>query len=892
MAVSRRKFMTSALSISTLAAISTTELISALTSSASAASPAGDVVGKISVGYQGWFAAIGDGSPINAWWHWAANWGASPSPSNNGTLRAWPDMSDYPAKYQTAYANLGSGQPATLFSDYDQSTVTAQFASMQANNIDTAALQRFNPTGGEGPIRDAVTARVRIAAEATGRKFYIMYDVSGWTNMQSEIKTDWTNKMAAYTASPMYAKQNGKPVVCIWGFGFNDDNHNFTAAQCLDVINFFKTQGCYVIGGVPREWRTGVGGSRAGFIDTYHAMNMISPWMVGAIGTIADSDGVYNQFTVSDQADCAAHGVDYQPCVLPGDLSGRQRVHGDFMWHQFYNMCRAGVAGIYISMFDEFNEGNQIVKTAATQAGVPTNSGLLSLDEDGTPCSSDYYLRLTGDGGRMLKGQIALTATRPTQPVVGGGGGDTQAPTVPGNLAASGVTASSVNLTWAASTDNVGVAGYQIHRNGAVIATVTSLSYTASGLNPSTAYSFTVTATDAAGNVSGASNTVNITTAASGTTNLALHKTTSESSHTQTYASANTVDGDANSYWESNNNAFPQWIQVDLGATSPITQVVALLPATWGARNQTMSVTASTDGTNFSTLSGSNGYTFDPNSGNKATINFTSTTQRYVRLNITANTGWPAGQISEFQVYGTSGGGGGDTQAPSAPGNLTSPAHTSSSVSLSWSASTDNVGVTGYQVRQAGAIVATVSGTSYTVNGLNPGAAYTFTVTATDAAGNTSAASNAVNVTTSAAANTNLAAGKPTSESGHTQTYSSGNVVDGNANTYWESVDNAFPQWIQVDLGAATAISRIVLKLPPSTSWGARTQTLSAQGSTDGSTFTTVKNSAGYTFDPNSGGNAVTITFTSTSQRYVRLNFTANTGWPAGQLSEFEVYAS
>ena len=235
---------------------------------------------------------------------------------------------------------------------------------------------------------------------------------------------------------------------------------------------------------------------------------------------------------------------------------------------------------------------------------------------------------------------------------------------------------------------------------------------------------------------------------------------------------------------------------------------------------------------------------------------------------------------------------GGEPQPPSAPGNLTSPAHTSSSVSLSWTASTSNIGITGYQVRQAGAIVATVTGTSYTVNGLNPSTAYSFTVAAIDAAGNVSAASNTVSVTTSAAANTNLAAGKPTSESGHTQTYSSGNVVDGNANTYWESVDSAFPQWIQVDLGAATAISRIVLKLPPSTSWGARTQTLSVQGSVDGSTFTTVKSSAAYTFDPNSGGNAVTITSTSMSPRYVRLNFTANTGWPAGQLSEFEVYAS
>ena len=326
-------------------------------------------------------------------------------------------MAEYTAKYQTGYSNFNNGTAATLFSSYDQQTVNTHFLWMAQNGCDTAALQRFNPNSSEGPTRDAMAQKVRTAAEANSRKFYIMYDVTGWTNMQTEIKTDWTSKMSAHTASSAYAKQNGKPVVCIWGFGFNDVNHNFTAAQCLDVINWFKSQGCYVIGGVPREWRTGVGGSRPGFSGVYHAMNMISPWMVGAIGNIGDSDNVYNQFNVGDQADCNANGIDYQPCVLPGDVSGRQRVHGDFMWHQFYNMVRVGAQGIYISMFDEYGEGNQIAKTAATQATTPAGSGLLALDEDGTACSSDYYLRLTGDGGRMLKGQIALTSTRPTQPV-------------------------------------------------------------------------------------------------------------------------------------------------------------------------------------------------------------------------------------------------------------------------------------------------------------------------------------------------------------------------------------------------------------------------------------------------------------------------------------------
>lgn len=528
---------------------------------------------------------------------------------------------------------------------------------MQQNGCDTAALQRFNPNSSEGPTRDAMASKVRTAAEGYGRKFYIMYDVSGWTNMQSEIKTDWTSKMAALTSSSAYARQNGKPVVCIWGFGFNDTNHDFSAATCLDVINWFKGQGCYVIGGVPREWRTGVGGSRSGFINVYHGFNMLSPWMVGAIGNAADSDSVYQQFNVGDQADCNANGVDYQPCVLPGDVSGRQRAHGDFMWRQFYNMVRVGAQGIYISMFDEYGEGNQICKTAATAAGVPAGSGLLALDEDGTACSSDYYLRLTADGGRMLKGQLALTATRPTSPVVSG---DTQPPSAPAGLTSPGHTDTAVSLAWTAATDNVGVSGYHVYlvngTSSTLVASTSGTTFTVTGLTASTSYIFGVRAYDVAGNNSGLSNQLSVTTGAtSSTTNLALHKPTSESSHTQVYGSGNVVDGDPNSYWESNNNnTFPQWVQVDLGSSSTVKRFVLNLPpaTAWATRSQTIAVSGSTDGTNFTTLAAAASYTFNPGTGNTTTITLGSAVQaRYVRLTFTANSGWPAGQLSECAVY-------------------------------------------------------------------------------------------------------------------------------------------------------------------------------------------------------------------------------------------------
>ncbi|MEY9871679.1 hypothetical protein ABH931_001152 [Streptacidiphilus sp. MAP12-33] len=140
---------------------------------------------------------------------------------------------------------------------------------------------------------------------------------------------------------------------------------------------------------------------------------------------------------------------------------------------------------------------------------------------------------------------------------------------------------------------------------------------------------------------------------------------------------------------------------------------------------------------------------------------------------------------------------------------------------------------------------------------------------------------------TSGTGSTNLAAGKPTAESSHTDVYPSSNVTDGNQSSYWESTNNVFPQWVQVDLGSAQSAARVVLQLPAS--WGARDETLSLLGSTDGSNFTTVVPSATYTFTP-SANNTVTITFPATAQRYWRVNITANTGWPAGQISELQVW--
>ncbi|CAM5341308.1 mycodextranase [Streptomyces griseorubiginosus] len=140
--------------------------------------------------------------------------------------------------------------------------------------------------------------------------------------------------------------------------------------------------------------------------------------------------------------------------------------------------------------------------------------------------------------------------------------------------------------------------------------------------------------------------------------------------------------------------------------------------------------------------------------------------------------------------------------------------------------------------------------------------------------------------------NRNLAKGRPATATGSQDVYTPGKAVDGDPNSYWESANNAFPQSWTVDLGASQTVRRLVLKLPPSSAWGARTQTVTVLGSTDGGSYATVVGAQAYRFDPATGNTATVSLPAGTSLRYLRLSVSANTGWPAGQFSEVEAYST
>ncbi|MFC5032886.1 glucan endo-1,6-beta-glucosidase [Streptomyces sp. So13.3] len=259
-----------------------------------------------------------------------------------------------------------------------------------------------------------------------------------------------------------------------------------------------------------------------------------------------------------------------------------------------------------------------------------------------------------------------------------------------------------------------------------------------------------------------------------------------------------------------------------------------------------------------------------------------------------ANYAVPAHALATF-TWTPGGGGGGDTVAPSAPSNLTASGTTASSTTLSWGASTDNVGVTGYQVFRGSAQVGTVSGTSYTDTGLNSSTSYDYTVKATDAAGNVSAASNKATVTTTAGNN----GGPIDSSKWYTvKNTNSGKCVDdadgstgngaavqqwacqpGNANQQWQfqTTDSGYYKVI----GRKSATAAWDVSGGPGAGNGSKIQ-LWAYGAGNNQQWKAVAGSNGtYTFTPRSNNSeCLDVTDVSTSDG-ARLQQWTCTGGPA-----------
>ena len=386
----------------------------------------GTLDGMVLCGYQGWFRAEGDGSN-NGWKHYAVNGKFEPGHSH---IELWPDVSELgpDERFATPFRHA-DGRVAEVFSSAKEPTVRRHFRWMKEHGIDGVFLQRFGGQARDprfrGPMNE-VMKHVRASAAAEGRKWALMYDLSGLkpehfggvNEDRLRLKNEGPMKEvdpAFQEADPAYLTYRGKPLIALWGLGFDDrppalEEWEVLIRQCID-------DGFAVMLGVPCYWRTL---DRDAIQDPkLHEIialaDIVSPWAVGRFGTPQDAAARVDKLLKPDLAWCRERGLDYLPVAFPGfswqnlqKSRGKEakfdqipRLGGKFLWSQAVSAKQAGAKALYVAMFDELDEGTAIFKTTQD----PPVGASRFLAEPGV--KSDHYLWLTGEIGKMLRGETA-----------------------------------------------------------------------------------------------------------------------------------------------------------------------------------------------------------------------------------------------------------------------------------------------------------------------------------------------------------------------------------------------------------------------------------------------------------------------------------------------------
>jgi chitodextrinase len=381
------------------------------------------------------------------------------------------------------------------------------------------------------------------------------------------------------------------------------------------------------------------------------------------------------------------------------------------------------------------------------------------------------------------------------------GGQDRTAPSTPTGLTGSAAQPTQINLSWTASTDNVGVTGYRVYRNGVLRATLGNVTVHVdnTGVSAATTYSYTVQAFDAAGNASAQSVAVIVTTpatpdTAAPSTPASLAATAASASRINLSWSASTDNVAVTNYRVFRNGA----LLVSLGnvttyqdnaliAGTTYTYTVRALDAAGNISGHSAQASATTSPaadttppttpTNVvaSPVSPSRiDVSWSPSTDNDAVANYrvyrngvlaatlTSTTYQNTGLSPATTYSYrveaidETGNVSALSApVSASTPSAPDTTAPTTPTGLTATAVSTSRINLNWVAATDNVGVTGYRIFRNGSLLETVGNvTTYASTGLAASTTYSYTVRALDAAGNISGLSNSASATTQAAPDT------------------------------------------------------------------------------------------------------------------------------------------
>jgi hypothetical protein len=381
--------------------------------------------GLIMAGYQGWFNTPTDGAD-RGWHHYSGKQGFKPG---SCSIDFWPDVSDYPVLYKTPF-NLQNGNSACTFSSNDSSTVNLHFKWMKDYGIDGVFMQRFiieikKPNGRKH--FNKVLKSAMSAAQKQGRTLCVMYDLSGMLPGDEKILlSDIDNLECKYRFksrknASAYLYHNGKPLVAVWGIGFND-KRKYGLAESHAIIDGLRKRGYSIMIGVPTHWRELRDDAvyDTGLHDAIRKCDIVLPWFVGRYNETSYED--FKPAIKKDMAWCKKNGLDYVPVCYPGfswrNMRGGNsfyvdRNSGTFLWKQFFSVMEYGAEMIYVAMFDEIDEGTAIFK-CANKRDVPDNYKIkFNGIEDHLP--TDFYLWLTGEAGKMLRKETGLKKLPPAR---------------------------------------------------------------------------------------------------------------------------------------------------------------------------------------------------------------------------------------------------------------------------------------------------------------------------------------------------------------------------------------------------------------------------------------------------------------------------------------------
>jgi hypothetical protein len=378
-------------------------------------------------GYQGWFAAEGDGSGLK-WRHYDGN--RDKLTPGACSFDLWPDLAEFSQdeKFPTAFRHA-DGSVAHLFSSNHPKTVRRHFEWMRTYGIDGVFLQRFATSLKTKKLkahRDLVTSHVRAASKATDRSWAMMYDLSGLRegDVATVLIPDWERltKVNEITKDPSYLHHKGKPLVAVWGIGFSDDRR-YTLNECARLVRHLKKSGCTVMIGIPSFWRDLHRDSLTDkrLHDIIAQADVISPWTVGRYRSPKGAASHAEDTWRPDLRWASKREIDYLPVIFPGfswqnlqaskgekaELNDIPRLKGQFLWTQATAAKKIGANMLYVAMFDEIDEGTAIFKCSNNP---PIGSSKFATYE-GLP--SDHYLWLTGQITRMIRGEVPTTPQAP-----------------------------------------------------------------------------------------------------------------------------------------------------------------------------------------------------------------------------------------------------------------------------------------------------------------------------------------------------------------------------------------------------------------------------------------------------------------------------------------------